>query len=174
MRMAPRVMTVLALASLAWGCGRSSDNTPNPPTASGVAFTTVTPPAGARVLLPQSYPYIIPGGIVIPPGSGHISAGMTLSSAHDVPWAQLSIYLLTADESGYCGQNTPDSPTWQFLKAGWTTTVTVSGFRVYRLPCDVTGLRAMLHMRNNGLLLPPTASETIAEATFPVSFRIER
>jgi hypothetical protein len=45
---------------------------------------------------------------------------------------------------------------------------------MYRLPCDVTGIRAMLHMRNNGLLTPPDPTETVAEATFPVSFRIER
>jgi hypothetical protein len=131
MSVTSRVTTVLALTSLAWGCGRSSHNTPDPPPASRVTFTTVSPSSGSVVLLPQSYPYIIPGGIVIPPGSGHVSAGMTLTSAHDVPWAQLSVYLLSANEpSGYCGQNTPDSPTWQFLKAGWTTTVTVTGSRV--------------------------------------------
>ena len=32
----------------------------------------------------------------------------------------------------------------------------------------------MLHMRNNGLNIPPTPSETIAEATLPVSYRILR
>jgi hypothetical protein len=92
-----------------------------------------------------------------------------------VPWAQLSVYLLTGSgRLDYCGQNGPDAPTWQFLPSGWTTSYTVTGFRVSRLPCEVTGLRAMLHMRNNGLLIPPIPSETIAEATLPVSFRIRR
>ncbi|PYQ15109.1 MAG: hypothetical protein DMF80_10700, partial [Acidobacteria bacterium] len=64
--------------------------------------------------------------------------------------------------------------TWSFLTPGWTTTFTVTGFQVFRLPCEVTGIRAMLHMRNNGSLTPPTPSETIAEATFPMSFQIRR
>lgn len=56
------------------------------------------------------------------------------------------MYLLTGGGSSeYCGQNDPDAPTWSFL---------------------------MLHMRNNGLGAPPTASETIAEATVPVSFTL--
>jgi len=49
----------------------------------------------------------------------------------------------------------------------------VTGFQLV-LPCDVTGIRAILHTRNNGLLIPPTPAETIAEATIPVSFRIQR
>ena len=36
----------------------------------------------------------------------------------------------------------------------------------------VVGIRAMLHTRNTGLLLPPNASETVAEATTAVSLRI--
>src|SRR5260370_10720275 len=80
-----------------------------------------------------------------------------MTSAHEVPWARLNVYLLTGGTSSeYCGQNDPDSPTWRFLPAGWMTTFTVTGFRVFRLPCDVTGLRAMLHVRNNGLMIPPT------------------
>ena len=98
-----------------------------------------------------------------------------MTSAHDVPWAQLNVYLLTGGQSTeYCGQNSPDSPTWSFLPSGWTTTFAVTGFRVYRLPCEVTGIRAMLHMRNNGSATPPTPTETIAEATLPLSFQIRR
>jgi hypothetical protein len=171
-----RRLTLAVLGLLAFGCGDSpSPTTPSNPVTSSVVFTATSPPSGSVVLLPESYPYIIPGGVVIPPGSGHISIGLTLTSAHDVPWAQLSVYLLTAEPGlGYCGQNTPDSPTWQFLTPGWRTSYSVSGFRVYRVPCDVTGIRAMLHMRNNGTLTPPTASETIAEATFPLSLQIRR
>jgi hypothetical protein len=98
---------------------------------------------------------------------------MTL--AHEVPRAQLNVYLLTGEGgSDYCGQNTPDSPTWGPLPAGWTTTYTVTGFRVYRLPCEVTGIRAMLHTRNDGRLTPPTPDETIAESTVAVRYQIRR
>jgi hypothetical protein len=48
----------------------------------------------------------------------------------------------------------------------------VSGFQLFRVPCDVVGLRAMVHTRNTGLLTPPVASETVAEATVPVTLRI--
>ena len=95
-----------------------------------------------------------------------------MHSAHEVPWAQLNVYLLSG--SDYCGQNLPDSPTWGSLPAGWTDSYTVTGFQVYRVPCDVTGIRAMLHARNNGLLTPPLPSETIAETTASTSFRIVR
>ena len=127
------------------------------------------------IVVPEQYQFFVPGGVVIPPGSSLVSATVSLLSAHDVPWAQLSVYLLSPDNDlAYCGQNTPDSPTWGSLPAGWTTTFTVTGFRIYRLPCSVTGIRAMLHTRNNGLLIPPTPAETIAEATFPVSYQIQR
>ncbi|PYQ23806.1 MAG: hypothetical protein DMF81_07605 [Acidobacteria bacterium] len=127
------------------------------------------------MVVPEQYPPIVAGGVILPPHSGLISVGLSLASAHEVPWAQLNVYLLTSDQGlGYCGQNLPDSPTWSFLTPGWTTTFTVTGFQVFRLPCEVTGIRAMLHMRNNGSLTPPTPSETIAEATFPMSFQIRR
>lgn len=125
--------------------------------------------------MPAQYPYIVPGGVVLPPQSGQISVSLSITSAHEVPWAQLNVYLLTGGQnSEYCGQNLPDSPTWGFLPSGWTTTFTVTGFQVYRLPCDVTGVRAIFHTRNTGLLTPPTSSETIAEATLPVAFQIRR
>ena len=112
---------------------------------------------------------------MIPPGSGLISVRLSMTSAHDVPWARLNVYLLTGGtRSEYCGENGPDAPTWSFLTTGWTTTYTVTGFRVYRLPCGVTGIRAMLHMRNNGLIAPPLPTETIAEATLNGSILIRR
>jgi hypothetical protein len=139
-------------------------------------FTAVSPPSGSTIVVPKEYPYIIPGGVVIPRHSGLISLGLSMTSAHEVPWAQLSVYLLTGGDQrlDYCGQNDPDAPTWQFLTSGWMTTYTVTGFRLYRLPCEVTGIRAMLHMRNNGLGIPPIPSETIAEATFSTSYHIRR
>ncbi len=90
---------------------------------------------------------------VLPPQSGLISVSLSVQVAYDVPWAQLYVYLLSG--SDYCGQNLPDAPTWGFLTAGWTTTYTVTGFQVYSLPCDVTGVQVFFHTRNNGLLIPP-------------------
>jgi len=171
-----RLLIPMALVLLACGCGGGSSPTePGPPANSSMIFTGVSPVSGSTIVVPEQYPYILPGGVVIPPHSGLISVGLSMTSAHDVPWAQLNVYLLTGGQSTeYCGQNSPDSPTWSFLPSGWTTTFAVTGFRVYRLPCEVTGIRAMLHMRNNGSATPPTPTETIAEATLPLSFQIRR
>jgi hypothetical protein len=140
-----------------------------------VSVQAVSPSSGSTVVIPRDYVFYVPGGVVLPPGSGLISVNTSLRAAPALPWAQLSVYLLTNDQGlGYCGQNTPDSPTWGPLPAGWTTTYTVTGFRVYNLPCAVTGVRVMLHTRNNGLLTPPSPSETIAETTYPVSFRLQQ
>lgn len=125
--------------------------------------------------MPAQFPYIVPGGVALLPGSGVLSVTVNMTAAVSVPWAELNVYLLTGGTSDqYCGQNTPDSPTVQFITPGWSTSVTVTGFRIYRLPCDVTGFRAMLHMRNNGNLMPPSSSDTIAEATAPTTLHIQR
>ena len=149
---------------------------PSAPTPlSSLAITGIVPAIGSTVVIPPQYPYNAVGGVVLPPGSGLISVNLAMSVSHDVPWAQLNVYLLTDGTSDrYCGQNLPDSPTWQFLSSGWRTSVTVTGFQIYRVPCDVTGVRAMLHMRNNGLLVPPTSTETIAESTTAMRFRLLR
>jgi len=165
----PRILA-FSVALLAVGC----DGEPTRPTSDSVTLTVATP-NGATIVVPELYPYKLPGGVVLPPGSGLISVRVQMTAAHEVPWAQLNVYLLTGGTTTeYCGQNLPDSPTWQFLTPGWTATHTVTGFQVYRLPCDVTGVRAMLHMRNNGLLIPPTSTETIAEATTAASFQLRR
>jgi len=170
-----RRLILIALGLLAYGCGGSASPTAPTPVTSSVVIAAASPASGSTIVVPEQYPYIVPGGVVIPPGSGLISVRVSMTSAHDVPWARLSVYLLTGGTSTeYCGENGPDGPNWSFLKSGWTTTYTVTGFRVYRLPCEVTGIRAMLHMRNNGLLIPPTPSETIAEATLQGSLQIRR
>ena len=73
-----------------------------------------------------------------------------------------------------CGQNLPDTQSLGPFPANQDISFTVTGFQVYQLPCTVVALRAMLHTRNNGLLTPPTASETVIEATFPVSYVVQR
>lgn len=160
---------VICAVLLTAGC----ESSPTAPRQNTLAVTSTSPASGATVTLPQSYPFHMPGGVVIPPGSGHLSVNIDMSVVDTVPWAQLSVYLLTGGTNNeYCGQNTPDAPTWQFLKRGWNTRVNITGFRVYRLPCDVTGFRAILHMRNNGNLTPPTGADVIAEMSAPTSIRI--
>jgi hypothetical protein len=165
-------LVLAALGILAWACGSS----PTEPTAnSSIVFAGVSPPSGNTVVVPEEYPYNVPGGVIIPRGSGLIAVTLSITSAREVPWGQLNVYLLTGGQSSdYCGQNLPDSPTWRSLPSRWTTTYTVSGFQVYRLPCDVTGIRAVLHTRNSGLLIPPMPGETIAEATLSASYQIRR
>jgi hypothetical protein len=170
-----RLLFLMALGLVVFGCGSSASPTAPTPVTSSLVIAAASPASGSTIVVPEQYPYIVPGGVVIPPGSGLISVRVSMTSAHDVPWARLSVYLLTGGTSTeYCGENGPDGPTWSFLTPGWTTTYTVTGFRVYRLPCEVTGIRAMLHMRNNGLIIPPTPSETIAEATLTESLHIRR
>jgi hypothetical protein len=140
-----------------------------------MVFTATSALPASAIVVPGEFPYIVPGGVVIPPQSGLISVGLSMTSAREVPWARLNVYLLTGGTSTeFCGLNDPDAPTWTSLPSGWTTTFTVTGFRVYRLPCEVTGIRAMLHTRNSGLTRPPMPSETVAEATFPARFQIVR
>jgi hypothetical protein len=168
-------MILIALALLAHGCGGAASPTAPIPISSSVVISAASPAAGSTIVVPEQCAYIVPGGVVIPPGSGLISVRVSMTSAHHVPWARLSVYLLTGGGSSeYCGENGPDAPTWSFLTPAWTTTYTVTGFRVYRLPCEVTGIRAMLHMRNNGLIIPPIPSETIAEATLTETLQIRR
>ena len=164
-----RSPTLSVLGLLAFGCGHSP-STPEPQTS--IVVTAVSPPSGGTVVVPAQYPVNVIGGVVLPPQSGLISVSLSLQIAHDVPWGQLYVYLRSG--SNYCGQNLPDAPTWGFLPAGWTTTYTVTGFQVYSLPCDVTGVQVFFHTRNNGSLEPPTSAETIAEATAAASFVIRR
>ncbi len=164
----------LLAAALAGGCG-SSPTAPTTSAISNVVIAAISPAPGGGVVVPSNITYNELGGVILLPESGLISVRLTISSGREVPYGQLNVYLLTDNASGaYCGQNLPDSPTWRSLPAGWTTTVTVTGFQVYRLPCAVTGVRVMFHSRNSGTLTPPTAAETIAEATVPVGFQISQ
>jgi hypothetical protein len=168
-----RRLTVLGILAFVQACGSASG--PSDPAGSSLVFGATAPASGSTVVVPQEYPYIIPGGVVLPAGSGLISVDVAMASARAVPWAQLRVYLLTGSgPEDYCGLSDPDSPTWRSLPPAWTGRYTVTGFRVYRLPCDVTGFRAMLHTRDTGLLTPPAPAETVAEATLPVTLYLRR
>lgn len=161
---------ILALLPLGPGCdgggGAGSTNPAQAPVVTNAITLTRLSPSGGTIVVPEG----TPPGAFIPRNSGLLSVGLSIASGREVPWAQLNVYLLGGDS--YCGQNLPDSPTWTPFAAGQTVDYAVTGFQVYRLPCDVSGIRAMLHTRNSGLVTPPTPSETVAEATFPASYRL--
>jgi hypothetical protein len=83
--------------------------------------------------------------------------------------------MTTDDPQSYCAQNLPDAPGWEPLVKGQTASVTISGFQVYRLPCDVTGIRAYMttrDIRRGGLLTPPPADETVASGVLAVNYQL--
>lgn len=168
-----RPWPLLAIAIAAGGCGRSGDLLP--PEGSRIVaqpdFNTL-----GDVVLPDSFPYVIPGGVLIPRGSNVLPVTVWATLGRPAPRAQLNVYLMTGpNASDYCGQNSPDMPAWTHREEGWATLYTVTGFRVYRLPCEVTGIRAILHTRHDDhLLVPPTAAETIVETTAFARFTIRR
>jgi hypothetical protein len=164
-----RLRTLALPLLLTAACG---DSPTTPVAQNALSVTAVLPASGSPVVIPTQYPFHEIGGVVLPKGSGLISVTVSVESAHEVPWAQLYVYLMSGAD--YCAQNLPDAPTWGQLPKGWATTYTVTGFQVARLPCNVTGVRAYLHTRNNGLLTPPTDAETIAQGTAAASFQIQR
>ena len=162
--MPTRLLAAVFLTLLVVAC---DDDPPTSPSGqSRLTFGAITPASGGTVTTTGSTP-----GAMIVRGSGQLSIPITVSAGRELPWAQLSVYLMTADGT-YCGQNMPDAPTWGPYRANSTATVTITGFQVGRLPCAVTGVKAYLHTRNNGLLTPPTESETAAEGSATANFTI--
>ena len=162
--MPTRLIAAVFLTLLVVACDDDSPTAPSGP--SSMTFGAIAPAAGGSVTTTGQLP-----GAMIVRGSGQVSIPITVSVRRELPWAQLSVYLMTADGT-YCGQNMPDAPTWGPYRANSTATVTITGFQVFRLPCAVTGVKAYLHTRNNGLLIPPTESETAAEGSTTASFTI--
>jgi hypothetical protein len=160
---------VVAAGLLAASCNGST----SPSRVNRVTVYAARPLSGILVV-PPTYPYIVPGGVLLPKGSGLISVAVAFETAPVTPRARLNVYLTTGPgSSDYCGQNSPDSPLWDAPPP--SATFEVTGFRVYRLPCEVTGIRVMLHSRpDDGLLTPPRPEETLAEATFPVHYTIRQ
>lgn len=165
-----RICLLLCLALLAVGCG--DDDGPTGPSRTGsIEFRQVSPPSGTTITVSQGSP----PGAFIPRGSGQLTIPLVIRSPREAPWAQLNVYLMAATPPGpdsYCGQNLPDSPTWGPFPPWQFVQYTVTGFQIYRLPCDVISIRAMLHLRQGGLLIPPNPSETLAEGTLPISFQL--
>lgn len=167
-RMQKRIATLWLLGLSLAGCGGAAGVTPVAPLpVDSLEIGTPSPSTGATIVISTGTP---PGAFILK-GSGQLTVPITLTSARDLPYAQLYVFLLSG--SDYCGQNLPDAPTWSPLRSGRTESFNISGFQVYRLPCEVTGVRVMLHTRNSGLLTPPGGAETVIEKTLAVRYQIK-
>ena len=126
------------VAALVPACS-GHDASPTPVvTTSTVALTSPMPATGSTLM-----PIGTPPGTFFTRGSGQFGVTVTITAGQDLPFAQLAMFLLTpGNADGYCGQNLPDWPTWRPFARGQTVTLTVTGFQVFSLPCEVTGIRA--------------------------------
>ena len=158
---------LLVVAALTPACG--ADSNPSPlGTASTLSVTSTTPASGSTLTPPGT-----PPGAFFVRGSGQFGVTVMITSGYDQPFAQLAVFLLTSGNSdGYCGQNLPDWPAWRPFARG-TLTYTVTGFQVFSLPCEVTGIRAVFNtwdvMNRGGF---PPASNIIADTTLPVVYHL--
>jgi hypothetical protein len=150
-------------------CG-GSDATPTAivmPTT--IALMSPTPAPGSTLT-----PIGTPPGTFFMRGSGQFGVTVRITAGQELPFAQLALFLLTnSNEDGYCGQNLPDWPTWRPFARGQTVTYTVTGFQVFSLPCEVTGIRAVLNTRDDlhsgGV---PPANLIVADTTLPVVYHL--
>jgi len=153
---------VLATAVLATACSGSRTE---PSDVSTLTIDAPSPGPGSSIAtIQRGIQYFVDRG------SGLVSIPITVTSGRDVPYAALWVYLGTGpNPQDYCGQNLPDAPTWGPFAKGQTVSVAITGFQIGRVPCAVTTIRAYLHTRNNGLLTPPIASETVAQGSRDVN-----
>jgi hypothetical protein len=165
-------LVLVAATLLATACNDATG--PTPEVATTIVAGMNPTQAGVVSLSPETYPYIPIGGVVLPPGSGLVKVDVTTTLGRAEPFARLNVYLLAADGS-VCGQNSPEWPSWTDLPAGWSDRRTITGFRVYRLPCQVAGVRVILSRRRSPeLLAPPPAEDVIVEATGPAQLLIRQ
>ena len=161
-------MPLLTLLSSA--CADSTS--PSPPAQSTVLIASPVPASGSTIHVTEG----AAPGFFIPRGSAQLSVPITVTSDRDVAWAQLMVYLMSSnDPQSYCGQNLPDTPGWEPFRKGQTAAVTITGFQVFRLPCDVIEIQAYLTTRDTrrgGLGTPPTSSETVASHRMTVNYQL--
>ena len=146
--MPTRLLAAVFLTLFVAAC---DDDPPTSPSGSAgsLTFGAIAPGSGGSVTTTGSTP-----GAMIVRGSGQVSIPITVSAGRELPWAQLSVYLMKADGTD-CGQNLPEhadvrAVPLQRHRDGDDS----AAFKVYQLPCSVTGVRAYLDTRNNGLLIP--------------------
>jgi len=164
-----RLGWVCALA-LVSACG---GDTPTAPSGIGtVTFRQVTPPSGSTIVVSAG---IAPDAFIVRE-AGQLSITMEIRGTRDADFAQLDVHLVDADAPrnsfNSCGQNVPDIPTWGPWVGRGLVRVTVSGFQIYRLPCDVSGIRAIVHLRPGRLATLPLPTQTLADGNLPVVYRL--
>jgi hypothetical protein len=158
--------TATALAALI--CAACSDSSGPSTLQPNLVISPPSPPAGSTIQVTGTVP-----GAFITRGSGKLSVPISVTAGREVPWAQLNVYLMTGPSANdYCGQNLPDAPTWAPFSKGQMATMTITGFQVFRLPCEVTGLAVYLHTRNTGNLTPPISTDTVASGTLAVNYHL--
>jgi hypothetical protein len=168
-----RVLGVAFAALLVTACDRraAAPTVPSVPLVPTSIVITSANPASGSTLTPSG----TPPGTFFTRGSGQFGVTVTATSGQELPFAQLAVFLLTSDEASYCGQNLPDWPTWRPFVRGQTVTYTVTGFQVFRLPCEVTGIRAIFNTRDDlhvgGF---PSANQIIADSTLPVVYHLRQ
>ena len=164
---APLVSVSLVIA----GCGSTNDTPAAPSGLTSIAISSPTPASGSTLA-----PIGTPPGTFFNRGSGQFGVTISLNSAQDLPFAQLAVFLMTASNpDGYCGQNLPDWPTWRPFAKGQTVSYTVTGFQVFTLPCEVTGIRAVFNTRDDTHLggIPPS-NFIVADTTLPVAYHLHQ
>ena len=164
-----RAAALLLVAALTPACG-DNDSSPTVVVAPSTVTLTSPSPAPGSTLMPIG----TPPGTFFTRGSGQFGVTVTITAGQDLPFAQLAVFLLTTqNEAGYCGQNLPDWPAWRPFARGQTVTYTVTGFQVFSLPCEVTGIRAVFNTRDDLHLggVPP-ANFIVADTTLPVVYHL--
>jgi hypothetical protein len=141
--------------------GGSSTTTPPVVYPDSVTIGAVSPAPGSTITATGT-----PPNATLPIGSGLMSVSLTLSSSQNVQNAYAFVFLLDNNQTlTYCAYNGGyDVPTWRPLPAGQVT-ATITGFRVFKTPCTVTALRAVLY--RDGSDTP------IAETTRVVTYQIK-
>jgi hypothetical protein len=166
-----RLLWTAALAGMLAAAGCSDDNMPTQPSATASVAISSTNPAPGSTLTPIG----TPPGAFFERGSGAFGVTISVTGGAELPFAQLAVFLMTADPTSPCGQNNPDWPNWKPFASGQMVTYTVTGFQVFRLPCEVTGIRAIFNTRDDLNVggFPP-ASQIVADTTLPVVYHLRQ
>ncbi|MGH9139992.1 MAG: hypothetical protein ACRD2I_02490 [Vicinamibacterales bacterium] len=163
--------TVIWLCGVLLAAGCSDDKSPTMPSAPASITISGSTPAPGSTLTPIG----TPPGTFFQRGSGAFGVTISVTGGAELPFAQLAVFLATSDPVSPCGQNLPDWPTWQPFAKGQTINYTVTGFQVFRLPCEVTGIRAIFNTRTDVHLggIPP-ADQIVADTTLPVVYHLRQ
>jgi len=172
MRALITILWAAALTGVLAAVSCSDDKTataPTQPSAPASITISASTPAPGSTLTPIG----TPPGAFFQRGSGAFGVTISVTGGAELPFAQLAVFLMTADPTSPCGQNNPDWPNWKPFARGQTVTYTVTGFQVFRLPCEVTEIRAIFNTRDDLHLggIPP-ANLIVADTTFPVVYHL--